>query len=103
MIFYYNLFNKRAREAKRLVMEKCFYCNKYSRDINIRYNLKICFKCSYNICLICHENTKHLYCKKCEIIWDKCDLYCNMCDIYNIYIHNCIIPIKNKYMNINIL
>ena len=93
-------------------MKKCFYCNKCCEHVigisRLCYYcfLKTCYSCGIRINLyqcICKDcKTNILY--KCKRSYGECFICCfnNIkygCDI----LHHCVIPIKNKYMNINIL
>lgn len=99
-------------------MQKCFYCNKKIHYYLIkRYGLDICTICcgwsnyeKLNKCIVCHVNylfTDTVCSKKCytrykNSIYDdnRCFL-CSKVSDYS-YFHHCNIPIKSKYMNVNI-
>ena len=96
-------------------MEKCFYCNKNNYSIIKRYGLNICTRCcgwcndfKSNKCIVCHEKSMFLLdicSKECQTIFNqRRNVQCYVCNKYNVYnyIHHCNIPMKNKYMNVNI-
>ena len=106
-------------------MIKCFYNNKIKPfDGRYRDNLYISF--DYYLCRICNiiHNNKYKYCcESCRIYskkiyiydnyWSK-DYKCEICgksfrmesnsEYYTYsFCHYCVIPMKNKYMNVNVL
>ena len=90
------------------VNEECRYCMNYLCKKKIIYNLYIfagyvcssyCRNLSYKILYYdAHNrryNTYYRKCSYCKYIFTDHNCYC--------LLHHCTIPIKNKYMNINIL
>ena len=102
-------------------MMKCFYDNKihYSGG-RYRENLYISF--NYSLCYVCnriHNSYNSYCCESCQNysknhsnygnLW-RVDYYCIYCykhvlkdNRYYSMCHHCINPIKNKYMNVNVL
>ena len=80
----------------------CFYCNGIGYSVTVYHDLSIniCHWCLNKLCYGCLEKciSSWLYCKSCQakkyILCNKCLMNC---------LHHCNIPIKNKYMNINVL
>ena len=92
--------------------EKCFYCNKqwnYMYDnLYDKYTQNICCDCIATFCVSCYEHIRkneYNICKNCRKILKKHSRYNGLCHYCNSYFYNhyCMIPIKNKYMNINVL
>ena len=91
-------------------MVKCLYCNSF---INYQISDLVCVDHLWHICYWCfcihsqHLQTYKGCSKLCEFklfIHDKRNHVdkCELCGTFGI-IHHCAIPIKNKYMNVNVL
>ena len=84
----------------------CFYCNNEGICCIISDDLSIslCHECViYKMCLGCMNPIirPYLFCEDCRTKLIRACCLCNKC--YYTCLHHCNIPIKNKYMNINIL
>ena len=97
-------------------MEKCLYCDlpEYPNNINIKicwqhhsricdscfyinnYNIKLYKGCCYPCKILANIRYKNTYIKLPYV-------RCLLCDILDNPLHHCIISIKNKYMNVNVL
>ena len=98
--------------------KECRYCRCYLNRDNIYIKLynnlfgKYCSLYCYNISDMILHNTNHddngRLCSYCGYIFTiftifTSDIFGNTSSEYNCLYHHCSIPIKNKYMNINIL
>ena len=92
-------------------MVKCLICNKWVDCVSPYLNNILCFKCLDSMCRYCYLYTSR-YVALCPIhkiqFYDKI-FDCHYCNKgYRWYLtydllHHCQIPIKNKYMNVNVL
>ena len=100
-------------------MGKCFYCKyettrKWYNCFDI-YNIHMCLCCDDMRCRLCQElyisdyTCYNNYCQKYDYPINLNTGRCKRCGILvmdgwaRLILHHCTIPIKNKYMNVNVL
>lgn len=99
----------RYRDTDVIVYEICFECNKKVCEPYCCNGLKYCNSFNYNMLKFIDYSIIEKKCIRIDICSFYDTIYCQICEHkikdygYLSTFHHCFIPIKNKYMNVNIL